>query len=121
MNKRYNHARGIQQTTSQAFRDDFPGNSLSAFWLAPVLTGAAGVRNYVTGLQLKGTNAVATEVVVKDGSTVIWRGHLSASMTRMDVITFSTPLRGTAATALNFACITPDASVYVNAQGYKAT
>ena len=35
-------------------------------------------------------------------------------------ITFPTPLRGTAATAVNFACLTTGAQVYVNAQGYAA-
>ena len=82
--------------------------------------GAAGIRNYLTGLQLQNTNAMATEVVVKDGTTVIWHGYLPASMTTPAVIDFRTPLKGTAATALNFACITTGASVYVNAQGYKA-
>lgn len=82
--------------------------------------GATGIRNYLTGLQMKNTSATATEVVVKDGSTVIWRGHLSASMTSAEIIQFHTPLRGTAATALNFACITAGASVYVSAQGYQA-
>lgn len=82
--------------------------------------GAAGIRNYLTGLQLQNTNAVATAVVVKDDTTVIWRGYLPASMTTPAVIGFRTPLKGTAATALNFACITTGASVYVNAQGYKA-
>jgi hypothetical protein len=33
---------------------------------------------------------------------------------------FGNPLRTTAATALNFACITTAAAVYVNAQGFTA-
>lgn len=87
-----------------------------------VLTASAGagLRNYVTSIQIKGTNAVATEVVIKDGSTVIWRGHLNASMVNTDSIQFQTPLRGSAAAALNFACITTGTAVYVSAQGYKA-
>lgn len=82
--------------------------------------GAAGVRNYVTAIQMINTNAVATEVVVKDGATVIWRGFLQASMLDTIAIQFPTPLKGTAATAMNFACITTGANVYVNAQGYQA-
>jgi hypothetical protein len=82
--------------------------------------GAAGIRNYITSIQLKNTNATATEVVIKDGATVIWRGHVGASMVNTDTINFSSPLKTTAATALNFACITTAASVYVNAQGYQA-
>ncbi|OKP91414.1 hypothetical protein [Paenibacillus sp. P32E] len=81
--------------------------------------GAASVRNYVTGLQVKNTNAVATEFVIKDGATVIWRGYLPASMINADIIDFPTPLRGTAATAVNVACITTGASVYANVQGYQ--
>ena len=35
-------------------------------------------------------------------------------------ITFPTPLRGTAATAMNVACLTTGAQVFVNAQGFAA-
>jgi hypothetical protein len=80
----------------------------------------AGLRRYLTSLQIKGTNGVATEIVVKDGATIIWRGHVSANMLDMNLITFSNPLRTTANAALNVACITTGAAVYVNAQGYTA-
>ena len=63
---------------------------------------------------------VATEVVIKDGATVIWRQPLAAAMPAPVEIIFPTPLRGTAATAVNFACLTTGAQVYVNAQGYAA-
>jgi hypothetical protein len=59
-------------------------------------------------------------VVVKDGATIIWRGHVSANMLDCDTIQFSDPLRTTANAALNVACITTGAAVYVNAQGYTA-
>jgi len=82
---------------------------------------AAGVRNYVTSIDLRNAHAtVATEVVIKDGATVIWRQLLPAAMATPVDITFPTPLRGTAATAVNFACLTTGAQVYVNAQGYAA-
>lgn len=80
----------------------------------------AGLRRYITSLQLKNINAVATEVVLKDGATVIWRGHVSASMTSSEEIVFSNPLKTSANAALNFACITTAAQVYVNAQGHTA-
>jgi hypothetical protein len=80
----------------------------------------AGLRRYLTGLQLKNTNAVATEVVLKDGATVIWRGFVGANMLNVDSIQFASPLKTTANTALNFACITTGASCYVTAQGYIA-
>jgi hypothetical protein len=80
-----------------------------------------GIRSYVTGIQLKNVGATATEVVIKDGATVIWRGHLSANMPQTDTIVFNTPLKTTANTALNIAIIaSTGASVYVSAQGYTA-
>lgn len=80
----------------------------------------AGIRRYVTAIQLKNTNATATEVVIKDGATVIWRLLLPANMATADTIAFPSPLKSTANAALNFACITTGASVYVAAQGYTA-
>lgn len=88
--------------------------------VAVAAAGGAGLRRYITSMQVKNTNATATEVVLKDGSTIIWRGHVSASMSSTEEIIFSNPLKTTANTALNFACITTGAQVYVNAQGYTA-
>ena len=85
------------------------------------VAAAAGVRNYVTSIDVRNAHAsVATEVVIKDGATVIWRQLLPAGMAGPVEISFPTPLRGTAATAVNFACLTTGAQVYVNAQGYAA-
>lgn len=82
---------------------------------------AAGIRNYVTSIDVRNAHAtVATEVVIKDGATVIWRQLLPPAMPAPVEIIFPTPLRGTAATAMNFACLTTGAQVYVNAQGYAA-
>jgi hypothetical protein len=87
-----------------------------------VLAAAAGaaIRRYITAIQLKNTNATATEVVIKDGATVIWRLLLPANMATADTIAFPSPLKSTANAALNFACITTGASVYIAAQGYTA-
>lgn len=79
----------------------------------------AGLRRYITALTLSNPSAVATEVVLKDGTTVIWRGHLPANAVNVPVA-FQNPLKTTANTALNFACITTGAAVYVNAQGFTA-
>ncbi|WBV43523.1 hypothetical protein [Pseudoroseomonas cervicalis] len=82
---------------------------------------AAGIRNYVTSIDIRNAHAtVATEVVIKDGATVIWRQLLPAAMLAPVEITFPTPLKGSAATALNLACVTTGAQVYVNAQGFSA-
>lgn len=88
--------------------------------VAAKAAAAAGVRNYITNISLKNANAVATEFVVKDGATVIYRTHLPASMSAPEIVRFPVPLRGTAATAVNVACITTGAQVYCNIQGYIA-
>lgn len=86
----------------------------------PLLAAQGGsLRAYLCGLQLVNASATATEVVVKDGATVIWRHYLPASSQPFE-IGFVQPLRTSANTALNFACVTAGASVYVNAQGYVA-
>lgn len=79
----------------------------------------AGLRRYVTSLTLSNAAAVATEVVLKDGATVIWRGQLPANAP-MAAVAFQNPLKTSANAALNFACVTTGAAVYVNAQGYTA-
>ena len=79
----------------------------------------AGLRRYIVSMGLSNNSATATEVVLKDGATIIWRGHLPANAPNLH-IDFGTPLRTTANAALNFACITTAAAVYVNAQGYTA-
>lgn len=89
------------------------------------LKAAAGIgrHNYVKQVDLINTDAsVGTEVVVKDGSSVIWRTYLPAmaANTVPSVVTvpFDPPLAGSQNTALNFACITTSAKVYVNARGF---
>lgn len=87
--------------------------------------GAAGVRNYCTGAQFYNTSAtVSTTVSILDGASVIWTGYLPATTAALPVVdlqvVFPTPLRGTAATALNVQLGTTLASVYYNAQGYQA-
>lgn len=90
-----------------------------------VIKAAAGasIRNYLTSISVTNASAtISTEVVVKDGATVIWRGFVgtSALLNSAVNVTFPTPLKSTANTALNVACITTGSAVYVNAQGYTA-
>jgi len=79
----------------------------------------AGLRRYVTSIGISNASAVATEVVLKDGATVIWRGYVAANapLTHID---FSNPLKTSANAALNAACITTASAIYLNAQGYTA-
>src|SRR5690606_35824768 len=67
---------------------------------------------------------VGTEVVIKSGTTVLWRTFLPAgrpaSLTGTMPVSFhfSRPLRAENNTALTAAAITTAAEVYVNAQGF---
>lgn len=79
----------------------------------------AGLRRYVTSIGLSNASAVATEVVLKDGATVIWRGYVAANAPLCH-IDFSNPLKTSANAALNVACITTASAIYINAQGYTA-
>ena len=86
---------------------------------------AAGQRNYLCALQIINTDAtVPTEVVIKDGSTVLWRGfapHTIALVTQISMVSIDFPVairQPTTATALTAACITTSSQTYINAQGY---
>ena len=87
--------------------------------IAVKAAAAAGIRNYVNGLQLQNTGAAATTFLIKDGTTVIWQCSLPASMATPVDIEFKIPLKGTAATAVNVACGTAS-TVLVNVQGHFA-
>jgi hypothetical protein len=83
--------------------------------------GAAGVRHYITGVQVfNGHDTVGTEVVIKDGTSVLWRGWAEQTGGGCSA-KFDPPLRGTAATAVNVANITTGSSTYFNLQGYSAS
>ena len=84
----------------------------------------AGLRNYITGLQIASDNlGAATELVIRDGAggTVLWRGKRDTAPPVTSVV-FQTPLKSTANTLLEIATLTASitGSVYVNAQGYVA-
>jgi len=88
-----------------------------------IAAAGAGIRNYLTGITIQNASAtISTEVVIKDGATIIWRGFVgtSALLNSAVGVSFPSPLKTTANTALNVACITTAAAVYVNAQGYQA-
>jgi hypothetical protein len=85
----------------------------------PIAAAAgAGIRNYVAAVQYFNSAAVASEVEIRDGVTVIWRGFVPASMTVPAQIVFPVPLRGTANTAVNIALLTTATATRVSAQGH---
>lgn len=82
--------------------------------------GGAGLRRYLTAMDIRNASAsVATEVVIKDGATVIWRGQFPVN-SPFEPLVFPTPLKSSINAALNVQCITTAAQVYINAQGYTA-
>lgn len=96
------------------------GGIINTTDVAVKASAGAGLRNYITGIDVINRSATATEFVIKDGATVVWRTSLPASMTIPLEVTFMSPIRGTAATAVNIACITTGAQVYANLQGFAA-
>lgn len=91
-----------------------------------VAAQAAGIRNYLTSLQLSSDAlGAATEIAIRDGAggTVLWRGKIGmAGITGVSTIQFSNPLKSTAATLLEVVTLSASLTggVYVNAQGYIA-
>ena len=120
----------LDPTTGLAYRAGAPDTPWQYAGVTGGITNTADVaiapaaggilRNYLCSLQVKNTAAVASEIVVKDGSTVIWRGHVNASMTFEEIITYSVCIRGSANTAMNVALITTGTATIVSAQGYTA-
>lgn len=80
----------------------------------------ASIRNYITKVSVvNGHATVGTEVVIKDGSTVIWRSHAEPAGGGV-VEKFEPPLRGTTNTAVNVTNITTGSKTYFNLQGFIA-
>lgn len=84
-----------------------------------VAAPGAGKSNYLTSLQVCNTSGTATEVVIKSGSTVLWRCKVGASMIQPTSISFLRPLVTANNTAMTAACITTATATYINAQGYQ--
>jgi hypothetical protein len=80
----------------------------------------AGIRNYVTGVQVQNASATATEFQIKDGTaTVLWRCLLPGNSGVYDIV-FASPIKGTANAALNVQAVSAGSVVIANLQGYAA-
>lgn len=82
-------------------------------------------RNYLCAIQFLNTDAtVGTELVVKSGSTVLWRGyaqHSVAAVSQPGMVSVVFPVairQPDLNTALTVAAITTSGQTYVNAQGW---
>lgn len=78
--------------------------------------GAAGVRHYVTDVLIDNLSGTATQWQLLDGATVIAQGEVGAN--GQATASFRTPLRGTAATALNIKQ-TAAGAVVATVSGFK--
>ena len=86
----------------------------------------AGLRNYITSIQLMSEAlGAATEFAIRDGAagTVIWRTKIATGgVTAGESISLPSPLKSTANTLLEIVTLTASVTgaVYFNAQGYIA-
>jgi hypothetical protein len=81
---------------------------------------AAGIRQNVTQITYQNTNATATTLTIQDGSTTLITFSCPANMANPVQLQFPTPLRGTAATALNYIAGTTGANVLLNVTGFNS-
>lgn len=81
--------------------------------------GAASIKNYVTDIFLQNTSATATTITVFDGATAIWSMNIPASMALGEMYTFTTPLRGISAQAINISSSAASVNVICALGGYK--
>lgn len=88
----------------------------------PIKTAAgAGMRNYITGLEISNAGITAATVTVREvGGAVLWRGNAPAGIAQPP-ISFSTPLAPAANTSLEVVLSAAVAlGVFVNVQGFVA-
>ena len=78
------------------------------------------IRQSVTSVTFQNTNATATTLTIQDGSTTLVTFSVPASMTLPSQLSFPTPLRGTANTALNYTAGTTGASVLLTVTGFNS-
>lgn len=85
------------------------------------LKAEPGVGNavYLRALQIANKHATTgTEIVIKSGSTVLWRGYAGPVAAGAMGIEFPDPLVSDNNTALTAACVTTGTATLINAQGY---
>lgn len=85
---------------------------------AVIAAQGAGIRIYVTHINVLNTSGTATLVNIKNGTTTIYTVNAPATSGQVS-LTLPVPLRLTANTALNVNCATTSANVIVSASGYK--
>lgn len=119
-------SKGDLEATDWSYAAAAGGISNSTTAVTIKAAAGAGLRNYITSLQITAealTNA--TEFVIRDGSagTVIWRTKIgTGGLLGGREIVFSSPLKGSTNTLLEMVTLTASGAgaVYVNVQGFSA-
>jgi hypothetical protein len=111
--------------TDWAYAAATSGISNTTTAVTMVAAAAAGIRNYVTRLDLMcEALGTATEVAVRDGAggSVLWRTKVGTGGQPLIHIAFPNPIKSTAATLLEVVTLTASGTgaCYVNAGGYQA-
>lgn len=84
-----------------------------------IASGGGSVKNYITSILVTNSHAtVGTFVKILDGTTIIWEGY-AAAVGGGFASSFTVPLVGTAATAVNCQPVTTGSSVMCSIAGYK--
>jgi hypothetical protein len=83
-----------------------------------IAAAQAGLRNFLSALQFTNKSATASEIVVLDNATVIWRGYAPASATATSQIVFDPPLQTAANSPLKVGMVTTATATVVSAQGF---
>ncbi len=84
-----------------------------------IASAGGSLRNYLTSCTVTNSHAtVGTFVKILDGSTIIWEAYAAAAGGGASA-SFPTPLKGTAATAINCQPVTTGANVICSCSGYK--
>jgi len=82
---------------------------------------AASIRTNLTNIIYQNTSATATTLTIQDGAaTTLVTFSAAASMANPVQLVFPTPLRGTAATALNYTAGTTGANVLLTVTGFNS-
>lgn len=85
-----------------------------------IAAAGAGVRNFITGVQISNTGSTATLITFQDGSGGTTLGYTIAPAGGGSNITYQVPIKTSSNTAFFVACASTSTSVYISAQGYKA-
>lgn len=94
-----------------------PANGINVSTAIELSPAVVGQRKYLTGLDISNSAITGTDVVLLDGSTIVWRIAVGGSMLGRQ-LTFPTPIRSSVGASLSVRCLTAGAAVYFNAQGY---